>query len=231
MKIPSEWTFKSSEVANGFDRHVREQLPWYDLMSGAVAHIARHYIPEGGLIYDLGSSTGNTFDLISDQLKTRSAKYIGVDNSSQMVSSAQIKYQNDDEAEFVCGDMGRMEVESFDVAICFLSLMFLSVRERTLLIEKLLREVRIGGAIIIVDKIGAPSGYVGTIMRRLTLAGKVASGVSADEIMQKELSLIGVQRPMSKHELPTCALKVFQFGEFSGYVIDQQRLNYSRRVE
>ena len=30
MDIPREWTFENTKVASGFDRHVREQLPWYD---------------------------------------------------------------------------------------------------------------------------------------------------------------------------------------------------------
>ena len=30
MKVPKIWTFENKEVANDFDNHVREQLPWYD---------------------------------------------------------------------------------------------------------------------------------------------------------------------------------------------------------
>lgn len=44
MKIPREWTFENTSVASAFDKHVREQLPWYDMVTGALAHIARHYI-------------------------------------------------------------------------------------------------------------------------------------------------------------------------------------------
>jgi hypothetical protein len=39
--IPKEWTFHSDAVADKFDRHVREQLPWFDLAAQAVAHFAR----------------------------------------------------------------------------------------------------------------------------------------------------------------------------------------------
>ena len=45
MDIPTNWTFETSGVAQGFDRHVREQLPWYDLATNAILHVARHYIP------------------------------------------------------------------------------------------------------------------------------------------------------------------------------------------
>ena len=43
--IPREWTFESAAIASGFNAHVREQLPWYDMVTGAITHIARHYIP------------------------------------------------------------------------------------------------------------------------------------------------------------------------------------------
>ena len=31
MEIPKEWTFENASVAQSFNQHVREQLPWYDL--------------------------------------------------------------------------------------------------------------------------------------------------------------------------------------------------------
>ena len=35
MKIPNNWTFEDTEVAKNFNRHVREQLPFYDLATNA----------------------------------------------------------------------------------------------------------------------------------------------------------------------------------------------------
>lgn len=84
MKIPKKWTFKSREVANNFDAHVREQLPWYDMATAAVAHMGRHYIPHGGLCYDIGASTGNISRSLADTLKERSARMISIEESREM---------------------------------------------------------------------------------------------------------------------------------------------------
>lgn len=119
FQIPRDWTFKTSGVANHFDRHVREQLPWYELTTGVIAHVARHYIPEGGLVYDIGASTGN----------------------------------------------------------------------------------------------------VATVLWRLALAGKVAAGADARDVIAKELSLSGVQRPLHPDEL-TGAVEIFRFGDFAGWIIE-----------
>ena len=214
MEIPTNWTFKNRSVAEGFDRHVREQLPWYDLMSGAVAHVARHYIGENGRVYDLGCSTGNIGNLLIDTLDERNVEFHPVDNAEEMREM----YVGPSEFELL--DIRYMDFEPFDVAISFLCLMFMSPSQRRLVLDKLVQSMKVGGAIIIVDKMEAEAGYLGTVMNRLTLAGKTATGVSADDIITKELSLVGAQRPMSRKELPAHnATEIFRFGEFAGWVI------------
>lgn len=213
MQIPSEWTFKRDAVAQGFDQHVREQLPWYEIMSGAVAHIARHYIPHGGRVYDLGCSTGNIGNLLRAVLDDRACEFIPIDNSEQMAA----RYSGPGKVEVA--DIANYDFRAFDVAIAFLCLMFLPPSHRERVLGALRANVRKGGAIIIVDKMESSGGYLGTVISRLTLAGKVASGVSAEEVIQKELSLIGVQRPMRPDEIDG-AREIFRFGEFAGYVIE-----------
>lgn len=213
MQIPTEWTFKRESVAQGFDRHVREQLPWYEIMSGAVAHIARHYIPQGGRVYDLGCSTGNIGNLLRHVLETRDCEFVPIDNSEQMASL----YAGPGNVEVA--DIASYDFRPFDVAIAFLCLMFLTPSHRQRVLDSLRANLNKGGAIIIVDKMESSGGYLGTVISRLTLAGKAASGVSAEEIIEKELSLIGVQRPMSPAEIAG-AREIFRFGEFAGYVIE-----------
>jgi tRNA (cmo5U34)-methyltransferase len=63
-------------------------------------------------------------------------------------------------------------------------------------------------------------GYTATINARLTLQGKRQAGVSCEDIVAKELSLMGVQRPLQRGEIPTNSVQVFQWGEFAGFVIE-----------
>lgn len=214
MKIPRDWTFKKFSIAKGFDRHVREQLPWYDLATGIVRHIVRHYLNRGGLVYDIGASTGNIGKSISDILKNREASFIAIDNSEEMLKlysgPGKIELWNAEEYEY----------KNFDIAICFLSLLFLSQEKRKYLIQKLRVKVKKGGAIIIFDKEEPSQGYISIIKLRLALAGKLASGATAKEIIQKELSLSGIQRPISKREIPLEAQEIFRFGDFFGTIIE-----------
>lgn len=211
--IPHEWTFERSDVALEFDRHVREQLPWYDLVTGAIAHIARHYIPKGGVVYDIGASTGNVGRAIAATLAGRNAELIAVEASRDMAKL----YAGG--GQLVVADAAALEYQPFDLAICFLVLMFLSVEERRVLLDKLRTRMKPGGAIVIFDKVEAGAGYPATVLWRLALAGKLAANVDPREIVAKELSLAGVQRPLAPREVGADAVEWFRFGDFAGWLI------------
>lgn len=219
--IPQDWTFRNRHVADEFERHVREQLPWYDVVSGATAHFARHYIPEGGLVYDIGASTGNIGRLLAPALKARRAKLTAIEASQEMAE----KYHGP--GDLIIGDALGFDFQEFDVAICFLLVMFLPPASRRKWLLDLVGKCKVGGAVIVVDLLENPGGYYGTACARLRLAGKVATGTAAEDIIAKELSLPGAQRPLPEQfiefAVPGGARKFFQFGEFAGWVIESPR--------
>lgn len=218
MNIPHDWTFKTADVAGEFDKHVREQLPWYDLTTGAIAHFARHYIPHGGRVYDIGASTGNIGKALADVIADREVEFIALDNSAEMQS----RYTGP--GTFILADAEGYKFEKFDLAVCFLSMMFMPVSKRAAFLFRLIASIREGGAIIIFDKCVPKLGYLGTVTSRLALSGKLAAGVPASEILAKELSLGGVQRPLLDAELPPGCVEIFRFGDFAGWIIEAKAL-------
>lgn len=61
-------------------------------------------------------------------------------------------------------------------------------------------------------------------MLRLTMEQKYRQGVKLDAILSKELSLIGVQRPLTEDPIVNKGFKVtqiFQFGDFKGWAIEK----------
>jgi tRNA (cmo5U34)-methyltransferase len=213
--IPTNWTFRDDGIAAGFERHVRESLPWYDLATGAVAHVARHYLPERGLVYDLGASTGNIGRALAATLLARDARLIPVEMSPEMAD----RYAGPQAENLMRDDICGVAFESFDVAVMFLTLMFVPIVERRDLIKRLRDACNPGGAIIILDKCEAVQGYAATVLWRLALAGKVATGCAPEDIIAKELSLGGVQRPIARADLGV-AVEFFRFGEFAGWLIE-----------
>lgn len=218
MKIPSEWTFHSEEIAANFDDHVRSQLPWYDLASIAVAEIARSFIPSGGLVYDIGCSAGNIGTRLAQTLRHKEAELIGIDNSQSMAAI----YNAPGKIE-VCSAES-YDYKNFDVAIAFLTLMFIPVRDRPELINRLESRLRPGGAIIVVDKTLPPGGWMSTVFSRLTFKGKLVAGSDPASVIEKEMSLGGNQRPIDPRILGRGATEFFRFGDFAGYVITKGEL-------
>lgn len=210
--MPEHWTFDSREVAKRFDAHVREQLPWYDQLTAAVVHIGAHYIPEGGLVYDIGASTGNTGRLLAPYLTERHASLVSIEQSPKMCEMWS------GPGELVLADALQYDFKPFDFGICLLTLMFLPVAKRAEFVAHLQNLVRPGGALVIVDKVLSPPGYAGTVLRRMAMKWKLDAGATPDEIVAKELSLGGVQRPINPHIIPVDAHKFFHFGEFAGWV-------------
>lgn len=213
LEIPRHWTFRSRAVARHFDRHVRTELPWYDLATNAVAHFGRHYIPRGGVVYDVGASTGNIGLALQDTLAQRQATFYAIEESSEMAD----RYVGP--PHLIVDDAVTHLYSPFDFAVLFLVLMFLPVETRTAFLRRLQGLTKPGGALLIVDKIQMPPGYVGTAFSRLTLQQKLAVGAKPDDILRKELSLAGYQRPLDPATLPNSARTFFQVGEFVGWIL------------
>jgi tRNA (cmo5U34)-methyltransferase len=215
--IPETWTFENSDVADHFDQHVREQLPWYELVTSAVVQIGRHYIGKGGLVYDIGASNGNVGRALAPLLTERSATLVGIEESAAMVERYDVPgFEHVEQADAVTYDY-----KHCDFAVAMLAMMFLRPEDVPRLLFRLRASLTPGGAIVLVERTMPPSGYPSVVTSRLTLAAKAAMGADSRSIVAKELSLAGVQRPLDPRMLASLgAVEWFRFGDFAGYVIE-----------
>jgi tRNA (cmo5U34)-methyltransferase len=208
-----DFTFSGDMTGENFTSHVNEQLPFYQLATDATAMIVRNYLPKNGLVYDIGASTGNISKAIEPFAKSRNATIISIEESEAMAKTWK------GYGQLYATEANTFDYKKYDVAVCFLVLMFMSLEQRKQLITTLKERLNAGGAIIIIDKLLVDGGYFGTVMRRLTFDWKLKNGATPEQIINKELSLSGVQRPMIIDELPN-AKEFFRFGEFVGWVIE-----------
>ena len=214
-----DWTFEG--FSSEFDSHVREQLPWYELVTESVAYIARNYLPKDGGVYDLGCSTGNMTKALLPLVEERHGAIHAIDNDVSMIRAFE---QNiiDPRVISTCTSVENFTYSQFDVAIVMLTTMFLPVKKQQKFLENLYDQLNEGGAIIIVDKSCEEDGYFSTVMKRLTMYWKLKNGAHAEDIINKELSLSGVQRPLDADLLNIFGAKqFFQLGEFKGWVIEK----------
>ncbi len=212
LNIPRDWSW-NAEVAEKFGRHVREQLPWYALATGIVAHIARAYLPVEGLVVDVGASDGNIGRALSSLLAARRAVLVPIDSSPEMIRV----YTGPGSPVLVDAVDFDFAARAPDLIVCFLSLMFVPLPAREALLDRLKRSLRPGGAVVVFDKMIPGDGYIGTVSYRLTLAAKLDGGACPADVIAKELSISGVQRPLSVNELADF-VEIFRFGDFAGWI-------------
>jgi tRNA (cmo5U34)-methyltransferase len=137
-----DWSFEG--FASDFDSHVREQLPWYDMATDAVAYIVKNYLRDHGDIVDIGSSTGNMIDKLMPLIEERDAEIYAIENSAAMVEVLSKKYDNNRAVKISAYDV--LEgVLTADVYIVFLTMMFLPVISREKLLDEMRSKVRNGG--------------------------------------------------------------------------------------
>lgn len=214
------WTFKTEEIANTFDSHVREQLPWYDMVTEAVVYMTRNYLPEFGSIVDIGSSTGNMIDKLMPLTIERSANVVAIENSISMWKVLQKKYADNKYVVVQNVNIINSEMPKADVYILFLTLMFIPIKDRKALINSIRANSKRGGVIVVVDKVCDHQGYFATVLKRLTMQFKLQQGAKPEDVLIKEMSLAGVQIPIDPVILGDDAKLFFRMGEFAGWVIE-----------
>ncbi|MCZ7637641.1 MAG: methyltransferase type 12 [Verrucomicrobia bacterium] len=191
---------------------MREQLPWYDLATNAVAHFGRHYIRAAASCTTSGLQRGTSAGCCRRPRPTSGSLH-GHRGEPEMAE------RYDGPPELVVADAVTFDYQPFDFTVCFLVLMFLPVDTRTAFLHRLESLTKPGGALLIVDKVQMPPGYVGTAFSRLTLQQKLAVGARPEDILRKELSLAGYQRPLDPGIMPERARTFFQVGEFVGWIL------------
>jgi tRNA (cmo5U34)-methyltransferase len=213
------WTFETLEIANTFDNHVREQLPWYDMVTESVAYIIKNYLSEDDTVVDIGASTGNMIEKILPLVQERSCYITAIEKSESMFDKLKNKYANESCIELVDSDVMDIELPKAKVYILFLTLMFIPIHQRQKLMQRIKDKCEEGGVIIIVDKVCDHHGYFSTVLKRLTMHFKLLQGAKPEDVLIKEMSLAGVQIPIDISLLGD-AKEFFRMGEFAGWVIE-----------
>lgn len=212
--MPSRWSFEIPAVASHFDAHVREQLPFYELATSAVADLVRFYLQNGGTLLDIGASTGNVTRSCAGVLYERKASAISVEPSIEMAD------RFNGVGKVINARIEDMDVPPCDVAVSFLTLGFVPPKRRRTLIESIVRAISPGGAFIFVERIEPEVNA--TASRLLLSAAKLRNGSPPQQVVAKEVSIAGVLRPLSGEMLEGFSPWLFfAYGDFRGYVIER----------
>lgn len=192
----SSWSF-NDKVSEQFDQHVRQSVPFYDLIQSSIAQLSDYFVSPSGLIYDLGCSTGETIALLEKRHAGKNLRYIGVDNSKDMLEQALLKNTNNHRADFNQTPLeGFAFEEKSRFILSILTIQFISVEKRRQIIHNIYDALYEGGAFVFVEKTISSSPLLQDMLTHIQYDMKIQSGLTHEEILLKQESLRGVMNPL-----------------------------------
>ena len=209
-----------------FDSHVRKQLPWYDLVLDALEFFTACYLTEKGTVYDIGSGTGNYYQRIAPLLEGRDAHYIGIEKAPNMYERHHRLADRGKDSLYNLDVRDFQIREPYDICIVNLMLMFLPYEAQAQILSRLLTKMSPFGILILVEKdFSRGDGFLRYVLERLTMYLKLKQGVPKEEILEKELALMGIQRPVYDMQLEGRyrVTEWLRIANFTGLAVEHER--------
>ncbi len=190
-------------VADVFDDMVSRSVPFYEEMQRMVCELAGDFATPNSNLYDIGCSTATTMLAMNDAVDP-SVKFIGIDNSADMLAKAEekVKAMGVTRAmEFVNADLHQgFFVDNASVITMLLTLQFVRPLYRDRITKMFYNGLNENGALILIEKLTSED----TIFNRLFINHyydfKRRNGYSETEIAKKREALENVLIPYRLEE-------------------------------
>ena len=192
-----DFTF-GEKVASVFDDMLHRSVPFYDETQRMIGEMVADFAVEGTNLYDLGCSTGTTM-LTLDPKVSKKVKFIGVDNSPEMLERCRQKLAASGftrEHELVCEDLNKgLTIENASVVVMVLTLQFIRPLHRESLMKTIRQGLNDNGCLILIEKVLGEDSLFNRLFIKYYYDFKKSQGYSEMEISQKREALENVLVP------------------------------------
>ena len=192
-----DFTFDRS-VAVVFDDMVARSVPFYAEIQRMLVELSHDFAVPGSAVYDLGCATGTTFVNLHRALDP-SIRFVGVDNSDEMLGEARGKLAEhgvDRAVALECQDLNEgVAVADASVALMVLTLQFIRPLRRDRLVAQVFEGLRPDGAFLLVEKVLGEESTFNRFFIEHYYDLKRRNGYSELEISQKREALENVLIP------------------------------------
>ncbi len=202
-KIIKDFSF-NSEVASVFDDMVSRSVPYYDEMQRMVGELAKDYAKSNSNIYDIGCSTGTTISLLDNVIGEKDIKFIGIDNSQEMLAKAETKLEKlnlKNNYEFKVQDINKeIYLENASVVTMLLTLQFVRPLNRESIMKKIYEGLNKDGCLMMIEKVTSEDTTFNRLFIEHYYDFKRNNGYSEIEISKKREALENVLIPYRMEE-------------------------------
>ena len=194
----------NAETARVFDDMVNRSVPYYDEIQRMVCELAGSFAAPGTNLYDIGCATGNTLIQLQQRLADKNVRIIGIDNSDEMLSRAQVKIQHhcaDSGIRLVNANLHELpHLDNASVVIMLLTLQFVRPLYREKLVHAICSSLNQNGCLILVEKVTGSCTMLNRLFIEYYYHYKRRMGYSELEIAQKREALENVLIPYHHEE-------------------------------
>ncbi|MDA7817828.1 carboxy-S-adenosyl-L-methionine synthase CmoA [Sulfurimonas sp.] len=215
------------EVAAVFDDMLSRSVPFYKESQNITEFFALKSLNDGGLLYDLGSSTASLLINISKKL-TCEATLVGLDNSEAMLEQARKKCValGASNVELENADILEYKYKEADVFVSNYTLQFIRPLVREELVKKIASSLKKEGVFIFSEKVISHHSKLNKDLIECYYDFKKDNGYSEFEISQKREALENVLVPYSEEEnikmAKNCGFRhcevVFRWANFATFI-------------
>jgi tRNA (cmo5U34)-methyltransferase len=184
-------------VVKVFPDMIRRSVPGYGDIISLTGLLAEQYAQAGSRCYDLGCSLGAA-TLSMRQRIPADCRIIAVDNSQAMIDSCRQHIDDDSDkaaVELYCDDIQDISITDASVVALNFTLQFIEQDKRLSVLQDIYKGLRVGGVLILSEKLGFDNQQEQDVQERMQLAFKRANGYSEMEISQKRSALEKVLVP------------------------------------
>ena len=184
-------------VADVFPDMIQRSVPGYTMVITMTEMLAKKYGQPGSILYDLGCSLGASTAAMQRGMQGRACDIIAVDNSAAMLQRCEKSHISNDNTQFICADICTipMAAGSASMVVLNFTLQFLTIEQRTPLLQKIFTSLRPGGVLLLAEKIRFAEAEQQAFYTDLYHDFKRANGYSDGEITQKRAALANILRP------------------------------------
>lgn len=219
----------NADTANVFDDMVSRSIPYYEEIQRMVGELSADFGAPSSNLYDLGCATGTTF-MYLDGVVDPGVRFIGVDNSDEMLGKARAKLatlKSNRDFELINADLHTGPViENASVVILLLTLQFVRPLQRERFLQRIHSGMRKNGCLIVVEKLTSSATLLNRSFIKYYYDFKKRNGYSELEIAQKREALENVMIPYRYEENAELLHRVgfgateefFRWYNFSGMV-------------
>ena len=183
-----KWEFDKS-VTSVFDDMIARSIPQYESLRAVGEAFGKRFGASAGTVLDLGCSTGISIRQFASDAK----RVVGVEISDSMLNEARQRFASYANVEILPLDLRREfpAVMDVDVALSIFTLQFIPVEHRRRVLRRTYDALKIGGALVIAEKVVGESAEAQDAFVEIYHAFKESQGYTREEVERKALSLEG----------------------------------------